>query len=106
MCEGDRVEIVVARDRRSHYAGHDRLPPAPVNIDSDLDVGLFWVVVDSSSLRKLGTMIFGFEGGKSSIADTRKPLSFLLQNRYFSCSNNNLCILFCFGICNVKVCEN
>lgn len=43
-----------------------------------MDVSLFWVVFDSSSLWKVGTMIFGFKGRNSNVDDDRKTLRFLL----------------------------
>ena len=65
--EGVKVEIDGVRDRCNYYGGYDQLPTTLVGIVSSLDGGLSWLKVDSSSQGKLGTIIFGFEGGKSSV---------------------------------------
>lgn len=50
------------------------MPLTSFSIDSGLDISLFWVMVDSSSLGKVETMIFGLEGRNHSVADSRSPL--------------------------------
>ena len=56
------------------------MPLALVRADGVLDISLFWVMVDISTLGKLGNIIFfGFEGGNSSVANNRKQLRLLCK---------------------------